>query len=222
MARRRGQTLGVSGIGELPSPDVIGAGSNTPLAVDDTQRRKGKGLDTAGDEGKGKSASKIRADKFAADAAAAASIIAYGQRRAAANIKKTQADADAEIAEMALDFERAELEASFEDKAAILAERTAQRERATRYAYASQGVAVDSDVAIKAGDYEKRVAQEDYNALKNRLTAQQLGLSLEEVNIGYNREIAAINSKYEKAMATIGLVNDILSSGTDYYLADKG
>jgi len=205
----RKKALGVSGIGEQPSPDIIGV-DDALLGVVNTQRKR---TPPSGSGNK----SKTKAHQYLAAASAFAAVGSYASRRSAAAVKLTQAKSDAAISEMALDFERAELEESFQDKAAILAERTAQRERATRYDYAKQGVSVDSDVAIKAGDYEKKVAQDDYNALRNRLTAQQLGLDLEEVNIGYNREVAEINSKYEKTMATIGLVNDFISSGHTYF-----
>lgn len=147
------------------------------------------------------------------------SIGRYAQELSNSSIKRIEAEGDAKIAEMAIDFERSELEASFEDKAAILAERTAQRVRATDYAYAAQGVSVDSDVVMKATDYEKQVANDDMTALRNRLTAQRLGLQLEEVNIGYNREIARLNEEYADEAALVGLLKDGISSFSQYYEA---
>ena len=148
--------------------------------------------------------------------------VQYYEGGKAAKSKRKFIEADNEINRTLLALEEADLDESYENKAALLAERAKQREASISLAYASQGVDIDSGAALKASEYEKKVAQDDLNELRNQALAQKFGMQLQRVNLSHGDRMARINEKLEKSAAKMRLVGNLLSSGSKAAAAGAG
>ena len=205
---QRATASGGGGLGELDSPDIATredeekATQVTDSPRDPTKFQPGDTEDTI-----------RRKDMFAIAAG-----IGVGAKVAGA-IMETQESAierdnrirTAEINEMMLSFEEADLQRNYQDRLGIIAQRGAQQVGEMKAAAAAGGIDVDSVSAQANIAAQRRVTTDDMDAIRSQVVAAQRGIQLRKANLKIEKEAAKAQHKIGRDKATFGAALDLAS-----------